>query len=114
MPNEYMNTMLDRLKTDFSVSDITQRKPALTTLKVAKQNAERLIRELRDREGFTHLSFITCIDYIEDGVFTLVYMLHNYDSNDTLGIEVDISRDQAEMTSIPVSYTHLTLPTIQL
>jgi NADH-quinone oxidoreductase subunit C len=100
MANELMNTMLNRLKTDFSVSDIIERKPALTTLKVARENAERLIRELRDREGFTHLSFITCIDYIEDGIFTLVYMLHNYDRNDTLGVEVDISRDNAEMTSI--------------
>jgi len=37
--------------------------------------AERLIRDLRDREGYTHLNFMTCIDYIEDGIFTLVYML---------------------------------------
>jgi len=95
-----MNAMLEKLQRDFGVTDITERKPGMTTLKVDKNRAERLIRELRDRENYTHLNFIACIDYIEDGIFTLVYMLHNYDTRDTLGIHVDISRDQAEMTSI--------------
>ena len=95
-----MKALLDRLVTDFGVYDITDRKPSITTLKVEKQQAERLIRELRDREGYTHLNFITCIDYIEQGIFTLVYMLHNYDEKSTLGVEVDIYRENAEMTSI--------------
>ena len=95
-----MQALLDRLQTDFGVYDITDRKPSITTLKVEKQQAERLIRELRDREGYTHLNFITCIDYIEQGVFTLVYMLHNYTDKTTLGVEVDIDRENAEMTSI--------------
>ncbi len=43
---------------------------------------------------------MSCIDYIEDGIFTLVYMLHNYEQNHDLAIHVDISRDEAEMTSI--------------
>jgi len=95
-----MNPLLERLQRDFDISDITVRKPAMTTLKVDKDNAERLIRELRDREAYTHLNFMTCIDYIEDGIFTLVYMLHNYEQKHTLGIHVDISRDNSEMTSI--------------
>ena len=95
-----MNQLLDRLQRSFAVSDLSVRKPGLTTLKVGKDSAEILIRELRDREGYTHLNFITCIDYIEDGIFTLVYMLHNYSSKDTLSVHVDIDREQAEMTSI--------------
>ena len=95
-----MNPMLEKLQRDFDVSDITERHPGMTTLKVDKDKAERLIRELRDREGYTHLNFMACIDYIEDGIFTIVYMLHNYDKKDTLGVHVDISRDNAEMTSI--------------
>ncbi|NOQ89808.1 MAG: hypothetical protein GQ549_02570, partial [Gammaproteobacteria bacterium] len=74
-----MNELMEKLQRDFGITDITERKPSLTTLKVDKSNAERLIRELRDRENYTHLNFMTCIDYIEDGIFTLVYMLHNYE-----------------------------------
>ena len=95
-----MNEMLERLKHDFAVSDVNERQPRLTTLKVDRDSAERLIRELRDREAYTHLNFMTCIDYIEDGIFTLVYMLHNYDQKHSIAVHVNISRDHAEMVSI--------------
>ncbi len=95
-----MKALLEKLKRDFAISDITERKPKIVSFKVDKDNAERLIRELRDLDGFTHLNFLTCIDYIEDGFFTLVYMLHNYERNKTVAVEVDIGRENAEMTSI--------------
>ena len=95
-----MSELLDRLVRDFGVTDITERPPAITTLQVSKANGERLIRELRDREGFTHLNFIACTDWIEDGIFRLVYMLHNYATGQNIGVHVDIGRDNAEMTSI--------------
>ena len=95
-----MNEMLERLERDFSVSDVTACPPRMTTLKVDKLSAERLIRELRDREGYTHLNFMTCIDYIEDNIFTLVYMLHNYDKKHSLSVHVNIGRDNEEMVSI--------------
>jgi NADH-quinone oxidoreductase subunit C len=95
-----MKTLLDKLQQDFDITDIVERQPNLTTFKVAKDRAEILIRELRDRENFTHLNFVTCIDYIEDGIFTLVYMLTNYEHNFMLGVHVDIDRDNAEMESI--------------
>ena len=95
-----MNELLHRLQRNFDISDVNERRAAMTTLKIGKDHAEMLIRELRDREGYTHLNFITCIDYIENGIFTLVYMLHNYTSRHTLGVHVDIDREQSEMTSI--------------
>ena len=93
-------TMLERLTREFQVSDIKQRKPGLTTISVAKDMAETLIRELRDREGYTHLNFMTAIDYIERGYFNIVYMLHNYDTRSTLSVHVNIDRVNASMTSI--------------
>ena len=95
-----MSELLDRLVRDFGVTDITELRPAITSLKVKKENGERLIRELRDRENFTHLNFITCVDWIEDGIFRLAYMLHNYETHQNLCIHIDIERENAEMTSI--------------
>ncbi len=95
-----MNATLDRLSKNFHISDAIERNARLTTFKVERDAAETLIRELRDREGYTHLNFMTAIDYIEQGIFTLVYMLHNYDTNTSLAVHVDIGRDNAEMTSI--------------
>jgi len=59
-----------------------------------------LLTHLRDREEFTHLSFLTAVDRIENGKFELVYMLHNYASGIQLGIEVFVDRDAPEMESI--------------
>ncbi len=95
-----MNNMIERLKQDFAVSNINQRRSQLITLNVDKDKGERLLRELRDHEGYTHLSFIACVDYIERGVFSIIYMLHNYDSKQTLGVHVEVERENAEMKSI--------------
>jgi NADH-quinone oxidoreductase subunit C len=95
-----MKELLDRLVRDFGITDVTERPPAFTTVNVRREHGERLIRELRDREGFSHLNFITCTDWIEDGIFRLTYMLRNHDTNWNLGVHVDIDRDNAQMTSI--------------
>lgn len=95
-----MNDLLEKLERNFAVSEVIERQPRLTTLNVNKDNAERLIRELRDREGYTHLNFVTCTDLIEEGIFRLTYMLTNYESKNMLGIHVDVNRENAEMTSI--------------
>ena len=95
-----MNSMLERLAKEFRITDVVERRQGLTTIKVDKDLAETLIRELRDREGYTHLNFMTAIDRIEDGLFTLVYMLHNYADKSSLSVHVDIEREDAEMTSI--------------
>ncbi|MFP3960329.1 MAG: NADH-quinone oxidoreductase subunit C, partial [Spirochaetaceae bacterium] len=42
--------------------------------------------------GYRHLAFFTAIDYIEEGTFRLVYMLHNYGLRHDLGVMVDIDR----------------------
>jgi hypothetical protein len=53
-----MNELLERLQRHFDVNNINVLKPGMTTLKIGKDSAEILIRELRDREGYTHLNFI--------------------------------------------------------
>ena len=95
-----MNTLIERLQRDFGITDVVERHARLVTFNVTKDSAETLIRELRDREGYTHLSFITCTDYIEDWIFRLTYMLTSFEVNNTLGVHVDIDRESAEMTSI--------------
>jgi len=95
-----MKELFERLQALFAVTDFHQQRADLGFLSIPKDHAEMLIRHLRDHEGFTHLVFFTAVDYIEDGVFRLVYMLHNYGTKDTLGVHVDISRENATMTSI--------------
>jgi NADH-quinone oxidoreductase subunit C len=95
-----MKQLFERLQTLFAVSDFKEQRDDLAFLRISKDHAEMLIRHLRDHEGFSHLVFVTAVDYIEDGIFRLIYTLHNYVTKHTLGVHVDISRESASMTSI--------------
>ena len=95
-----MQQLFERLQALFAVTDFKEQRGDLAFLSIPKDHAEMLIRHLRDHKGFTHLVFFSAVDYIEDGVFRLIYMLHNYESKDTLGVHVDISRENSTMTSI--------------
>ena len=72
----------------------------LAFLKVEAPKARHFIMDLRDHYGFTHLVFLTAVDYLEDGIFTLTYMLHNYEAHWDIGVQVDIPRENASMESI--------------
>lgn len=72
----------------------------LAFVTVSPAAARHLIIDLRDRFGFTHLVFLTAVDYIEEDKFLLTYMLHNYDKHMDIGVQVPIGRDNSSMESI--------------
>jgi NADH-quinone oxidoreductase subunit C len=59
---------------------------------------------LKDNAGYTHLSFMTAVDNIERGVFTLTYTLRNHAWNDGKGhslmIHADVDRSKPVVDSI--------------
>jgi len=95
-----MKSLFERLQALFAVTDFKQQRTDLAFVHIPKEHAELLIRHLRDHEGFTHLVFLTAVDHIEDGIFRLIYMLHDYETKNTLRVRVDLSREQPVMTSI--------------
>ena len=95
-----MKQLFERLQPLFAVSNFKQQRDDLAFLHIPEDHAEMLIRHLRDHEGFSHLVFVTAVDYIEDGIFRLIYTLHDYGTKHTLGVQVDISRENSSMTSI--------------
>lgn len=78
----------------------------LTFVQVGPDQAVAYITRLRDVLGYTHLVFLTAIDYIEDSIFRLTYMVHNYASRQDLGVQVDIPRQGATMESIHHLWPH--------
>jgi len=72
----------------------------LAFITVSHTAARHLIIDLRDRFGFTHLVFLTAVDYIEEDKFLLTYLLHNYDKHIDIGVQVPIGRGGASMESI--------------
>jgi NADH-quinone oxidoreductase subunit C len=95
-----MEQILATISQLFTVSGSRRQNELLYFAECPKEHLVGLLTHLRDHEGFTHLTFVTAVDRIEDGRFQVVYMLHNYDSGMQLGIEVYIGRDAPELDSI--------------
>jgi NADH-quinone oxidoreductase subunit C len=88
------------LKARFAISEPNRQRPELLFLTAEAEEARNLIRELKERHGFSHLVLITAVDYIEEGRFQLTYLLHNYRLAADIGLRVYLPREETEMESI--------------
>lgn len=95
-----MNKLKQYLSENFQLLGFQEQKNELAFLQVEKMILELLLKDLRDSKNYTHLSFLIASDHIEKGLFRLTYMLHNYQTKHDLGVQVEIDRENAEMTSI--------------
>lgn len=96
----FMQELCERMTRQFDCDQVMHQKDDLSFLRVDRDKLESALMYLKTHEGFVHLSFVTVIDYIEDGFFRLNYMLHSYAEKKDIGVQVDISRENASMHSI--------------
>ncbi|MBN2280327.1 MAG: NADH-quinone oxidoreductase subunit C [Candidatus Marinimicrobia bacterium] len=95
-----MKELIARLKKQFKITDEVYQKPDQTYITVPQEQAVALVTHLRDYEGFNHLVLLTAVDWIEENLFQLIYLLNNNDFKADLGVRVMIDRHEATMTSI--------------
>jgi len=50
--------------------------------------------------GFVHLSAISCVDWIDEGAFELVYHLWSYEQNQLLSVHIRVDRVLSRFQSI--------------
>ncbi len=55
---------------------------------------------LRDACGYTYLSDIAVVDYLDDGLFEIVYRFYHLDDGDALVIKVRVPRDAPNVPSL--------------
>ena len=94
-----MENIIKNIKEHFEISDIVKKRDNLTFLTIKKENAISLVTHLRDMAGFKHLVLLTAVDWIEDGLFQLTYMLNNHEAKCDIGVRTMIPRDNPEMES---------------
>lgn len=95
-----MQSTIDTVSAVFGATDIRKQNERLYFLTSTRKLLPSLLIHLRDNEGFTHLTFLTAVDFIENGQFQLTYMLHNYATQINLAVIVFIDRDHPMMESI--------------
>ncbi|SFJ05815.1 NADH-quinone oxidoreductase subunit C [Celeribacter neptunius] len=88
-----MRELLYRLKDRYHLGTPTFQRDDLTFVTVKRDELRAILTELRDVEGFTHLTFLTAVDWIEEGLFQLTYMINNREANQSLGLRVMLTRE---------------------
>lgn len=94
-----MKSFIEKLNSKYATEEVVYQRDNLAFVAIRKENAIEAITYLRDYEDFTHLVLMSCVDWIEDGKFQLLYLLHNPKKKVDIGIKVYIDRENPEMVS---------------
>ena len=105
-----MRELYDNLKERFRLGELTEKRPNLAFVTVPREQLRALLLHLRDRQGFTHLVLLTAVDWIEDDVFQLTYLLGDRQRARDLGLRVMLPR-QAVIEGEPMESIHDIWPT---
>ncbi|MBU2652399.1 MAG: NADH-quinone oxidoreductase subunit C [Bacteroidetes bacterium] len=94
-----MKKIIDKIGYKFNLSEIQYQRDNLTFFTIDKESVVQMLTYLRDYEGFSHFVLMTAVDWIEDGLFQLTYILNNPKEKVDIGIRTVILREKAEMTT---------------
>ncbi len=94
-----MKKIIENLGYKFILSEVEYQRKNLTFVTVDKENTVQLLAYLRDYEGFKHFVLMTAVDWIEDGLFQITYILNNPKKKIDLAIRTKILREKAKMTT---------------
>lgn len=95
-----MKQLYEHLKGLYPLGELTQQRPDLAFVTVPREHLRPLLLHLRDKERFTHLVLLTAVDWLEENVFQLTYLLHDRAGGRDFGLRVMIPRDNATMDGI--------------
>ncbi|WP_321363205.1 NADH-quinone oxidoreductase subunit C [uncultured Celeribacter sp.] len=90
-----MRHILYRLKDRYHLGTPVFQRDDLCFVTVKRSELRAILTELRDVEGFTHLTLLTAVDWIEEQQFQLTYMVNNRVANLTLALRVMLDREDA-------------------
>jgi len=95
-----MHDLYAKLKDHFPLGPLTEQRADLSFFTVGREHLRSVMLHLRDQEGFSHLVLLTAVDWIEDGVFQLTYLLNNRAACQDLGVRVMLPRENTSMDTI--------------
>ena len=95
-----MKELIAILGKKFPIKDEIYQRNNLYFITTEKAQAVELVTHLRDYEKFTHLVILTAVDWIEDELFQLTYLLNSPSRKMDIGVRVMIDRNNPEMVSI--------------
>lgn len=84
----------------FEILESAQRRENLAFIRVPKAQLFSLLGLLKQQYGWISLDQISCTDWMEEGFFTLGYMLENAERSQNLSVQIQITREGERMESL--------------
>lgn len=100
-----LSTWLDSLLAELDGIVIRRKSSRRLRVDVAPDALPALLELLRGRASYVHLSAITCVDWIEDGQFELVYHVWSYEIGSLVSVHTRIPREPGVYISVYDIYT---------
>jgi NADH-quinone oxidoreductase subunit C len=100
MTTQELDTTLVNLLNQMEKVEYRQKSPRRLRVDVAPEALPGLLELLKGKASYVHLSAITCVDWIEDKEFELVYHLWSYELNNLVSAHTRIPRDSACYLSV--------------
>ncbi len=91
---------LNSLLQDIDGIDFQHKGDRRIRMDIAADSLPTLLELLRGRASYVHLSAISCVDWIKDDEFELVYHLWSYESNNLVSVHTRIPRSPGVYVSV--------------
>ncbi len=85
------------LERRYGITDIVEKRSDYAVAMAETLVVPDTLAYLRDHEGYKHLSFLTCIDRLEENELELVYTLRNHETKHDLVIKTRLDRENPVM-----------------
>lgn len=99
MSNELVE-WLDNLLDEIEVIKFRRKSDRRVRVDVRPEVLPALLELLRGRASYVHLSAISCVDWIDDNEFELVYHLWSYETNSLVSAHIRIPREPGQYLSV--------------
>ncbi len=89
------NKLIDNLKAHFGdkISDARIQRSRRVIVCTTKENIEAVLLFMKEKLGYIHLSHMSCVDWIEENRFELVYILWHPQEKLNALVKIDIDRN---------------------
>ncbi len=94
-----MNEVIEKIRRQFKDVSITETDEREVKIDALQENVLGILSILKN-EGFSHLSLLTCVDWIENKEFELVYILFSWKDGGKIIVSTRIDRENPKFVTV--------------
>jgi len=93
------NDVYKRIKNEFSISEISEKYSNQIHVQIESDKVSGFILYLKQM-GFEHLVNITCVDWISDNLFEVIYNVWSYEHHVHITVKANVDRNEPSIQTI--------------